>query len=365
MSGNDSGGADGGIASTLRHGIQQRVFSGAAWSTGTAHGADDSGVVGTLAWDGPSVDRDSWWDLASVTKPIVALAVMSLVDSGELTLDDPIAEHLPDYRGGDKAELTVRQLLTHTSGLPGQVPMYQWCASRAAMLDGIRELPLRFPAGADVEYSSQGFIVLGLIAEAVSGAPLEVVLRERVTGPAGMGRTRFLLPAADQSSAAATEQCPWRGRLVHGTVHDENAEVLGGVAAHAGLFASLGDLELLARQLCRGALGEPIPFLSPAALAVMTAPATDRLPLRRCLAWQGRDAQLSPAGDLAGPNTYGHTGFTGTSLWVDPDAGRYVVLLTNRVHPSREGVGIARIRRLVHNVGFGASAGPAVLVRGQ
>jgi CubicO group peptidase (beta-lactamase class C family) len=265
-----------------------------------------------------------------------------------------VGEHLADYRSTDKAGITVRQLLTHTSGIPGQIPMYHWCHTRDEMLDGIRELPLQFEPGTDVTYSSQGFIVLGLVAEAASGMPLDALLRERVTGPAGMARTVFGLPEQDQPRAAATEDCPWRGRVVQGTVHDENAEVLGGIAGHAGLFAPLADLESLAQLLCRGARNDRAVVLSPAALAVMTSPATDQLRLRRCLGWQGRDARLSPAGDLAGPNSYGHTGFTGTSIWIDPDAGRYVVLLTNRVHPTRRGMQIARVRRLVHNAAFGS-----------
>jgi len=344
------------VESILQRAVRARVFSGAAWSTGTAEGPDDEGVIGTVAWGGAPVTRDTWWDLASVTKPIVALAVMSLVESGELTLDDTVSMHLPDYRGTDKASITLRQLLTHTSGIPGQIPMYRWCPTRAQMLEGIRDLSLQFEPGTDVTYTSQGFIVLGLIAEAASGLALDDLVAARVTGPAGMLATRFGLAEQDRSLAAATEDCPWRGRIVQGTVHDENAEVLGGVVAHAGLFAPVSDLALLGQLLCRGARGEDPVALSSAALSTMTAPATDHLRLRRCLGWQGRDARLSPAGDFAGPRTYGHTGFTGTSIWVDPDPGRYVVLLTNRVHPSRLGAEIARVRRLVHNAAF---AGPA------
>lgn len=150
----------------------------------------------------------------------------------------------------------------------------------------------------------------------------------------------------------ATEDCPWRGHIVQGQVHDENAVVLGGAAGHAGLFAPLADLEALGRTLCRKGSGEHGRLLSRSGYQVMTAPATEQLPLRRTLAWQGRDAVGCPGGDLIGENGYGHTGFTGTSLWVDPDRGLYVVLLTNRVHPSRSGTDIVRIRRLVHNIAF-------------
>jgi CubicO group peptidase (beta-lactamase class C family) len=182
---------------------------------------------------------------------------------------------------------------------------------------------------------------------------LDAVVRSRVTGPAGLTRTLFRPGAADRESAAATEECPWRGGVVQGTVHDENAEVLGGVAGHAGLFASLTDMQSLAQLLCRGAAGADTAVLSARTLATMITPATDHLRHRRTLGWQGRDPSLSPAGDLAGPRAFGHTGFTGTSMWIDPDAGRYVVLLTNRVHPTRRNGQLPRIRRLVHNIGFG------------
>jgi CubicO group peptidase (beta-lactamase class C family) len=132
---------------------------------------------------------------------------------------------------------------------------------------------------------------------------------------------------------------------------------MGGVAAHAGLFAPIADLARLGRILCRGGgldsgagFDSGRPLLSPAAFTTMITPATDHLPLRRCLAWQGRDRVNSPAGDLLGPRAYGHTGFTGTSLWADPELGGYVALVTNRVHPARESRGFDRVRRVVHNV---------------
>lgn len=345
------------IEQILQLARSRRVFSGAAWSHGTANGVQGSGTIGTLAWGGPPVELDTWWDLASVTKPIVGLAVMSLLESGDLLLDDTIADHLPDYAATDKAVLTVRQLLTHTSGMPGQVPLYHWCSDREHMLEAIRNLPLQFEPGTDVTYSSQGFVILGLIAEAASGLPLEQLVEERVTRPAGMMRTSFGLPADLRDHAAATEDCAWRGRIVQGTVHDENAEVLGGTAGHAGLFAPLADLEALGRVLCADGRGPRGIVVSSAALATMTSPATEGLRLRRCLAWQGRDRYDSPAGDLVGARAYGHTGFTGTSLWIEPDLGRYVVLLTNRVHPSRAGQAIARVRRLVHNSAMGYKSG--------
>ncbi|MFE2378949.1 serine hydrolase domain-containing protein [Streptomyces sp. NPDC059398] len=349
MSGQDSTHTAGGAgrpAQLLAAGRERGVYSGAAWSAGTADGPLDRGWTGTRSWTGPGLDGSELWDLASVTKPIAGLAVMALVDAGALALTDTVGAHLPGYRGGGKADLTLHQLMTHTSGLPGQVPLYRDNPTRAALLDAVRELPLTAPPGTRVQYSSQGFILLGLIAEAATGRPLDRLVTELVCAPLGMTETCFTPDAAGRARAVATEDCPWRGRVVTGEVHDENAVVLGGVAAHAGLFAPLHDMERLGRSLAGGARE----ILRPATYALMTAGHTDGLALRRGLAWQGQDPAGSPVGDSFGPASYGHTGFTGTSLWVDPAAGRYAVLLTNRVHPSRDGDGITAVRRAFHDL---------------
>jgi len=330
------------LSDLLARGRAEGVYSAAAWSVGTAAGPLDRGVLGTRSWDRPCADADSLWDLASVTKPVVGLAVLALAERGALHLDDPLARHLPGYAGGDKAQLTVRQLLTHTSGLPGGTPLYRDHPTREALLAAIRTGPLRWAPGTRVEYSSQGFIVLGLVAEAAGGAPLDVLVAELVTGPAGMTGTSF--GPVPPAHAVSTEDCPWRGRVVCGQVHDENAVVLGGICGHAGLFATLSDLEALGAALAGGGGG----LLKPATFAEMTACATEGLNLRRALAWQCLDVPGSPVGERLTRVSFGHTGFTGTSLWVEPDRGRYYVLLTNRVHPTRAGEGISRFRAGFH-----------------
>ncbi|MFC4113592.1 serine hydrolase domain-containing protein [Nonomuraea zeae] len=342
-----------GPARILARGRAKGEFSAAAWAYGGSAGPAGRGTLGTLRWDGPPAGDDTLWDLASVTKPIVGLAVMALVESGELTLDDPVAAHLPEYAGTDKAAIPVRDLLTHTSRIPGRQPLYRRCPTRGELLDALVALPLRADPG--VEYSSQGFMILGLIAESASGLPLDRLVRERVTGPLGMDDTRFVLDEADHGRAAATEDCPWRGRIVQGTVHDENAEVLGGVAGHAGLFGTLDDLARLGRALCEGARGRGggRGAVSPRTLAVMTGTRVGG----RALAWQGRDPRLCSGGDLLTASAYGHNGFTGTSLWVDPELDFFAVLLTNRVHPSRDSDAIGRIRRTFHNAAVTAALG--------
>ncbi|MEN3264619.1 serine hydrolase domain-containing protein [Pseudonocardia sp.] len=331
------------LADVLASGIENRVFSAAAWSVGGADGPLARGLLGTSRWGGPAVGEDSVWDLASVTKPVVGLVIMALVERGELALEQTLGSLLRGYAAGDKADLTVAQLMTHTSGLPGATPLWKTCPTRSELLAAIRDTPLPAEPGVRVEYSSQGFILLGLVAEAVGRQLLDTLVQDLVTAPAGMPETTY---EADPARAVSTEFCEWRGHLVTGQVHDENAVVLGGACGHAGLFAPLADLERLGSRLVAGAPG----MLEPETFTLMTTGHTDGLHLHRCLAWQGRDDVGSPVGTGPGPTSFGHTGFTGTSLWVDPELGRYFVLLTNRVHPSREGTGIAAVRREFHDI---------------
>ncbi|BCJ28909.1 serine hydrolase domain-containing protein [Actinocatenispora sera] len=327
-----------------------RIFSGAAWSVGDLDGPVRRGQLGTLSWGGPPVQPDTLWDWASVTKPVVALATLWLVERGALGLAETVGEHLPNHAGSELGPVTIEQLLTHTSGLPGRQPLWRQHRDRESLLAAVRALPLHTAPGTAVDYSSAGFIVLGLVAEAASGWPLDRLVATAVTGPVGMPDTGFRPAATDRDRCAATEDCPWRGEVVQGSVHDENAVVLGGVAGHAGLFGTLDDLERLARAVLSGGTTVTGDWLAASTLALMGRGHTDRLNLRRGLGWQGRDPHGSPFGDLSSPESYGHTGFTGTSIWIDPTLGRYAVLLTNRVHPSRDTPGMETVRPRFHNL---------------
>ncbi|MFD7677256.1 serine hydrolase domain-containing protein [Streptomyces sp. NPDC060187] len=336
----------------LAEGREQHIYSGAAWSVGGPQGPTDRGWTGTRSWDGQPLDGDDLWDLASLTKPVVGIAVMALVERGALGLDDTIGTHLQEYRHSDKADLTVRQLLTHTSGIPGQVPLYRDHPTRAQLLEALRHLPLIAEPDTRVQYSSQGFIILGLIAEAAAGQPLQDLVTQLVCTPLGMRRTLFHPAPEHREQAVATENCSWRRSMIVGQVHDENAAVLREPSGHAGLFSTLGDMELLAIALADEGRG----LLTPATTALMTVPHTDALNLRRALAWQGQDEIGSPVGTAFGHRSYGHTGFTGTSLWIDPATQRYAVLLTNRVHPTRDSDKITDLRRAFHDAAAKAAA---------
>lgn len=332
------------------------MFSGAVYEIGGASSVLARGGTGTTAWGAEAgVDGTTIWDIASLTKPIVALSALLLAEDGRFSLDDPVAQWLPAYERPDKAAITVAQLLTHTSGMPGQQPMYLTCPTRDALVSALPELPLRFAPGSSVEYTSQGFMVLGQVLESVAGEPLDALLDRLVLDPLGMRETMFCPAPSLEPRIAATEDCPWRGRLVKGTVHDENADVLGGVAGHAGLFSTLGDLARLARvMLCRGRL-EGAEVYPSSLVEKMTSPRTDGLPLRRCYGWQGADPQGCPVGQDVSATSYGHTGFTGTSLWVDAVRGIYVVLLTNAVHPVRRPEALKEVRPPFHRLALSLS----------
>ncbi len=186
------------------------------------------------------------------------------------------------------------------------------------------------------------------MAEAGASSTLDALVATYVAEPAGLRETMFRPGPAERERCVATEDCSWRGRVVVGEVHDENSVVLGGVTGHAGLFGSLDDLARLGRALLVNPTERVL--LHPVTFAAMIRNRTGHLGEARGLTWQDYDDTGSPAGDLVGPATFGHTGVTGTSLFVDPGLGRYFVLLTNRVHPSRDGTGIATVRRAFHNL---------------
>ncbi len=270
------------------------------------------------------------FDLASLTKLFTAIVALQAVERGTIELDAAVASSMEEFAAAGKERVTVRHLLTHTSGLPAELPLYD-CPSPAAMRHLLLSRPLSFPPGTACRYSDPGMIAVQWLLERVTGTPLETLVADGITGPLGMTGTGFR-PAGPPERLAATEdeRRPWarldRGPL-HGVVHDENAHALGGVAGHAGLFAPAADLGLLCRALLAG--GGPV--LRPGTVAEMVR--DQGLPGGRGLGPEiGRPEFM---GELAGPRTAGHTGFTGTSLVADFDSGAWVVLLANSVHPVR------------------------------
>ena len=334
----------------LQESAEKGVFSCATYSVGTSKEELLSGYTGKLGTGRGPAGPDTLFDLASVTKPMVAVALMKLFEQGLVCLDDPVDRFLPLFRGYAKGRIPLHALLTHTSIIHGQVQLYRTCRSKEEMLLGVLHMPPRDLTEPSVEYSSQGFMVIGEIVEAVSGLPLDEAMRTLVFDPLEMRETRYTPAKTLHARVASTEECPWRGRMVVGEVHDENAVVMGGVCGHAGLFAPAADVAKLCRAMLTGLTPDGARFLFPATIELMTKNHTKGLNLARGLGWQLKDPYGSPMGDLFSDASFGHTGFTGTSLFMDPRRDLYAVLLTNRVHPSRQGEEIVHVRHAFHNL---------------
>lgn len=292
---------------------------------------------------------DTVFDLASLTKVVATTPViLRLVERGELSLDDPVSLFFPAFGEGAKKGVRIWHLLTHTSGLPAHLPLYSLVSRGEDVYGYISRLSLEYEPGTRVVYSDLGFILLGRIAELATGEPLDRLARELVFEPLGMRETCFNPPPELRERAAATEYCRLRGRVLRGEVHDENAWFMGGVAGHAGLFSTAADLAVYAQMWLNGGSYGGVRVLSPATVELATRNHTQGLNECRGLGW-ALNCRPCSCGDLMSPRAYGHTGFTGTSLWIDPDRELFVVLLTNRVHPTRENQCLLRARRLIHN----------------
>ncbi len=307
----------------------------------------------TYAEDAAPVATDTLYDLASVTKVVATTtAAMMLYERGALQLDRPVVDYLPEFRRGPDAALKerirVRDLLTHSSGLPGYVRFYQEVETRAALLERIHALPLDYPTGTRSVYSDLGIILLGEILERVSGQPLDRFLQESLFGPLGLRNTLFRPPKQLWARVAPTEEDrDFRHRLIRGEVHDENAWVMGGVAPHAGLFSTAGDLAVFCQLLLNGGIYGHRRFLKRGTIEMFTTP--QKIPdSNRALGWD-TPTEPSSSGQYLSARAFGHTGFTGTSVWIDPAKELFVVLLTNRVHPTRENNRIRDLRPRLHD----------------
>ncbi|HET8654460.1 MAG TPA: serine hydrolase [Longimicrobiaceae bacterium] len=285
------------------------------------------------------------YDLASLTKVVATTtAAMILEDEGKLQIDRPVAFYLPEFDDSSKAGITVRMLLTHRGGLEAFAPLYQTLRGREQYLQAINSRPLAYAPGTQTVYSDWDFILMQFIVEHITGEPLDRFVQERVFGPLGMSDTGYRPAAALRDRIAPTEVEPFRGGKVWGEVHDENAWALGGVSGHAGLFSSARDLAVFAQMLLNGGEYHGVRILRPETIARWTArqyPGSSR-----ALGWD-TPSPRSSAGHYFSPRSFGHTGFTGTSIWVDPQKDLFVVLLTNRVDPTRENERHIPLRRAV------------------
>jgi CubicO group peptidase (beta-lactamase class C family)/uncharacterized protein YbbC (DUF1343 family) len=286
---------------------------------------------------------DTLFDLASLTKVVATTTgVMILVEEGRIRLNDAVAAFIPGFERYGKGGIEIRHLLTHTSGLRGDIDLADpWTGYATAIARAVEEVPAA-PPGERFVYSDINFFLLGDIVARVSGMGLDRFCRERVFAPLGMNDTTFNPPAALRPRIAPTETCAGpgcpAGEMLRGLVHDPTARRMGGVAGHAGLFSDAADLSRFCRMLLHGGSLGSARILSPLAVARMTSPATPpEMRDVRALGWDLDSRYASNGGDLMPVGSFGHTGFTGTSIWIDPLTGVYVVFLSSRLHPDGRG----------------------------
>jgi len=305
----------------------------------------------------PAATANTLYDMASLTKVMVTTtSVMILVQQKRLDLDTPIARYLPEWSVATKsdpdptwrARATIRNLLLHDSGLPAHRDFYKQAKGHDAVLALVLAEPLVHQPGTKVEYSDLGFILLGEIVQRLTGISLDEYAKQHIFAPLGMKESQFNPPRKLWPTIAPTENdVDFRKRLLQGEVHDENAWALGGVSGHAGLFSTAGDTAIFAQMILNGGIYAHHRILTRALIQEFTA----RQAIGDAARTLGWDAvtQPSSSGHYFSLDSFGHTGFTGTSLWIDPDRDLFVILLTNRVNPTRANEQIRQLRPAVHD----------------
>lgn len=356
------------IGSYLRERIAAGDFPGAV-AVVREGGAE---VVAVAAGDAVVVPEriaatvETIFDLASLTKPLVtALLFLRAFESGAVGLDDTVSTVLPEFDLDEKRSITFRQLLTHSSGLQKWVPLYIIARDPSHCVDAIANLPLAYPTGSRVVYSDPNFIVLGVALERIWGASLHDMFETQVAEPLGLRSTGFRpdgsllhrIAASETGNAyerelagsSAEGYVGWRTGVIWGTVHDGNSHYLGGIAGHAGLFGTAGEAALIAEQFLPGSrlLTQDETF------ELVRTNMTPGLEEHRSVGWMLASTRDCSAGPGMPDDAFGHTGFTGTSIWVDPHASRVVALMTNRTHPVYTSPPMNEIRRKVNALAAG------------
>jgi len=327
-------------------GIRTGVFPGAVVVLGIRDSILLARGYGHLTWsaNSPVPDPDSTlYDLASLTKVVATTpSIMLLVDRGLVQLDRPVQFYLPEFVGPGKTDVSVRNLLAHNSGLRSFLRLDTLAHDSATARQLVMQEPLRWKPGTRVEYSDLNAMLLGWIVEQVSGTRLDRFAAANIFTPLGMRQTTFLPARSLQYRIAPTNL--WHGAALAGSVNDQNSARLGGVSGHAGLFSTAKDVARYAQLYLRSGVTDDGRRLFPArTVSLFTAPASHN----RALGWESRDTTRSDnAGTLMSAAAFGHTGFTGTSLWIDPDNGVFAVVLTNRVYAPRSRRSISRLKQI-------------------
>jgi CubicO group peptidase (beta-lactamase class C family) len=332
------------VAKVLDRALADSAFPGAIAVVGNHDGILVERAVGHIDWSpSPAPDDHTLWDIASLTKVTgMTTAMMQLVEQGKIDLDAPVQRYIPDWTGPKKERVTVRHLLTHSSGLPAFKPYDKITTNADSIAKLMFATPLDTVPGARMVYSDIGAYMLGKLVERVSGETLDQYVVRHVFQPLGMNETRYNPPVEWIARIAPTEIDPLRGGKVRGKVHDERAYYLGGVSAHAGIFSSAHDLARFARMYLNGGMLDLVRIVKPETIALFTT-LQDSALSNRALGWEKPTGRNS-AGHLMSSRAFGHTGFTGTSIWIDPSRDLFVILLSNRVNPTRENNRIGGVR---------------------
>jgi len=321
------------IDRVVERGIAAGGYPGAAVIVGRKGKAVLERGFGRLAWDPASPDvsaTSTIYDLASLTKVVgTTTAVMVLFDQGRISLDAPVSKYLPEFTGGEKDQVTIRQLLTHRSGLPAGRDIFRLTHDPAEARRLILATPLIARPGQQYEYSDLGADVLAMAVEKISAQPLDEFLADYVFHPLGMYETGFR-PADSLDAHIAPTGSSESGRTKRGQVNDENAFAMGGVAGHAGLFSTAADLSVFAQMMLNGGVYDGVRIIADSTVQLFTT----RTAGHRALGWDTPSGSFG-SGEYLSEHSFGHTGFTGTSMWIDPDRDMFVILLTNRVFDSR------------------------------
>lgn len=335
------------IDTAVRYGIERGIYPAAVVVIGQGDSILYARGYGHYTWSPSSrvpTPDSTMWDIASITKVLGTMsAAMRLVDAGRLNLDAPVRRYLPQFSGGAKDRVTVRMLLDHTSGLRSYAPLFKRARNRAGAVESLYAEPLVRRPGEEPVYSDLNALLLGLILENVSGIPLDRFVSREVFQPLGLTQTTYHPPASLQRRTVPS--AIWRGQPVQGKVNDPNAAVFGGAAGNAGIFSTGMDLARYAQVWLRGGAGPSGQWVSPETIKLFLTRGSNSGP--RLLGWDTPElntGQVSVFGTLISDAAYGHTGFTGTELWIDPTRDLFLVFLTNRTFDPKVRDSLHRLR---------------------
>lgn len=341
----------------LAKAIAADAMPGAVYLTGTRETVLAEEALGHLDYDAEtsSVTPDTIYDLASLTKTIVTTPLaMLLYEQGQLDLEAPVNTYIPEFSGDGKDNVVIADLLAHCGGLLWWTDLYKSFGGRSQIeskrgyIDKICELPLDYLPRSKSIYSDLGFLLLGEVLERLTQSTLDLLATNEIFTPLGMEEIWYNPPERLLSRIAPTEKDKWRGSMLRGVVHDENAYGLGGIAPHAGLFSTARAIAPIARMFLNEGVSNNHRLVTPETVQLFTQRANLVAGSSRALGWDTPAAEGS-SGGLFSPVSYGHTGFTGTSLWIDPSRNFFAILLTNRIHPTRENPKLSSLRPRFHD----------------